>query len=150
MVTSQPSPWLDSECFWEGSDLDRYKWFCFVFFISRVSRHQEVLQAILCKMYAFKPHDHFYIDSKLLNFLLNRKFSILSQSYFSLCVVHCWVILLSFRKGAQTFISRSSFQLIDLGFFCVFRLARFWILKSTSWHVFYRFPHTFSRFIAFF
>ena len=102
------------------------------YYISRVSRHQEVLQAILCNMNAFKPHDHFSMDSKLFSFLLNRKFTTLPRSYFSLSVVHCWVILLSFRKGAQTFISRSSFQLIDLEIFCVFRLPRFWILKAIA------------------
>ena len=102
------------------------------FCISRVSRHQEVLQAIMCNMNAFKPHDHFYMDSKLFSFLLNRKFTTLSRSYFSIYVVHCWVILLSFRKGARTFISRSSFQLIDLELFCVFRLPRFWILKAIA------------------
>ena len=100
--------------------------------ISRVSRHQEVLQAILCNMNAFKPHDHFYMDSKLFSFLLNRKFTTLPRSYFSLYVVHRWVILLSFRKGAQTLISRSSYQLIDLEIFCVLRLLRFWILKAIA------------------
>ena len=131
MVTSQPSPWLESECFLEGSDLDRYK--CFLpSCISRVSRHQDVVQAILRKMNAFKPRDHFYLDSKLFHFLLIRKFSTISRSYFSLWVLHCWVIPLSFRKGAQTFISRSSFQLIDLQSFCVFRLSRFWIIKAIA------------------
>ena len=83
-------------------------------------------------MNAFKPHDHFYLDSKLFHFLLIRKFSTISRSYFSLWVLHCWVIPLSFRKGAQTFISRSSFQLIDLQSFCVFRLSRFWIIKAIA------------------
>ena len=147
MVTSKPSPWLDSKFLLEGSDLDRCKWFCLFAFrgchaIRRSSKQSCATWMRLNPMIIFIWIVNYSVSSSTES--LQPYLDHIFQSMLCTAGLSCYhsgkehVLSIEFSiDRSRTFLCFSTSQVLDFK------------SNSTFWHIFNRFSHTFCRFIAF-